>query len=124
MAECCVTLAAWQWFHTAGQISGILMQWAIPRAFIKDALQKVKECEAREEGESRGSTWRKRRYRILLAEETHKTQKGKKKVYYWTIVTAVLTSMLIDVKAHIPVLFLGSNSRSDVETTTRNQGRD
>lgn len=55
------------------------MQWAIPRAFIKDTLQKVKECEAREEGGSRGSTWRKRRCRILLAEETHKTQKGRKK---------------------------------------------
>ena len=83
MAECCVTLAAWQWFHTAGQISGILMQWAIPRAFIKDALQKVKECEAREEGGSggsRGSTWRKRRCRILLGEEMHKIQKGKKRL--------------------------------------------
>lgn len=53
-----------------------------------------------------------------------KPKKEKKKVYYWTIVIAVSTSMLIDVKAHIPVLFLGSNSRSDVETTTRNQGRD
>lgn len=65
-------------FHTAGQISGILTQWTIPRAFITDGLQKVKEWSDGGGG-SRGSNWRKmKRCRIFLAEEMDKIQKGKK----------------------------------------------
>ena len=56
-------------FHTASQISGMLTWWAVPRAFTKNGLEKVKGCEAREEGGRRGSNQRKRRgCRILLAE--------------------------------------------------------
>lgn len=37
-------------FHTARQAAGMFMG-AIPRGFIKDGLQKVKACGAREEEE-------------------------------------------------------------------------
>ena len=72
-------------FHTASQISGPLTWWAVPRAFTKNGLQKVKGCEAREERGRRGSNQRKRRGRgILLAEKINKQK--KKLIYYWTIV--------------------------------------
>ena len=66
-------------FHTASQISGPLTWWAVPRAFTKNGLQKVKGCEAREERGRRGSNQRKRRGRgILLAEKIDKKKKKKK----------------------------------------------
>ena len=65
-------------FHTASQISGMLTRWAVPRAFTKNGLQKVKGCDAREEGGRRRSNQRKRRgCGILLAEKIDKKKKKR-----------------------------------------------
>lgn len=37
------------WLHAVSHIAGTLAQWMIPGVFIKDGLQKVKECKSREE---------------------------------------------------------------------------
>lgn len=82
---------------------------AIPRGFIKDGLQKVKACGAREEEEE--ATGEKGEDLELSAEEMDKTRRF-----------IIGLFVIAKVKAHIPALFPGEGSLH-METATRIQGR-
>lgn len=79
----------------------------IPRAFIKDGLPKGKECAGREEVEE--ATGKK-------GEDLEYFQQRKRKFITGLFVIA-------DIKAQVPALLIGCESKVAMETIIRLQGR-